>query len=145
MNVFFFFFFYTIADGRRLVSIGLDDNHTIVLWDWRKGETLSAMRLVCFRYITMLTRLQFDLSAHSSCRLHTRRALKKSIVNNVESLSSTDLNMDIYRWALNWSYFTMKVWVMNSWKERKLSFVLQCCSFAAYHLTCIEIFMAVDL
>uniref|UniRef100_A0A8C7YJ93 EMAP like 5 n=1 Tax=Oryzias sinensis TaxID=183150 RepID=A0A8C7YJ93_9TELE len=32
------------ADGRRLVSIGLDDNHTIVLWDWRKGETLSAMR-----------------------------------------------------------------------------------------------------
>lgn len=34
------------ADGKRLASVGLDDNHTIVLWDWRKGEKLSAMRLV---------------------------------------------------------------------------------------------------
>ncbi|XP_037602711.1 echinoderm microtubule-associated protein-like 5 isoform X2 [Sebastes umbrosus] len=32
------------ADGKRLASVGLDDNHTIVLWDWRKGEKLSAMR-----------------------------------------------------------------------------------------------------
>uniref|UniRef100_A0A3Q2XCV2 EMAP like 5 n=1 Tax=Hippocampus comes TaxID=109280 RepID=A0A3Q2XCV2_HIPCM len=31
------------ADGKRLASVGLDDNHTIVLWDWRKGEKLSAM------------------------------------------------------------------------------------------------------
>ncbi|KAM7375782.1 hypothetical protein PAMP_005554 [Pampus punctatissimus] len=33
------------ADGKRLASVGLDDNHTIVLWDWRKGEKLSAMRI----------------------------------------------------------------------------------------------------
>uniref|UniRef100_A0A8C8C7S4 Echinoderm microtubule-associated protein-like 5 n=1 Tax=Oncorhynchus tshawytscha TaxID=74940 RepID=A0A8C8C7S4_ONCTS len=32
------------ADGKRLASVGLDDNHTIVLWDWRKGEKLSAIR-----------------------------------------------------------------------------------------------------
>ncbi|XP_057714633.1 echinoderm microtubule-associated protein-like 5 isoform X2 [Corythoichthys intestinalis] len=31
------------ADGKRLASVGLDDNHTIVLWDWRKGEKLSVM------------------------------------------------------------------------------------------------------
>lgn len=34
------------ADGKRLASVGLDDNHSIVLWDWRKGEKLSAIRLV---------------------------------------------------------------------------------------------------
>lgn len=33
-----------IADGKRLASVGIDDNHTIVLWDWRKGEKLSAVR-----------------------------------------------------------------------------------------------------
>ncbi|XP_076834021.1 echinoderm microtubule-associated protein-like 5 isoform X2 [Brachyhypopomus gauderio] len=32
------------VDGKRLASVGLDDNHTIVLWDWRKGEKLSAFR-----------------------------------------------------------------------------------------------------
>ncbi|XP_063080185.1 echinoderm microtubule-associated protein-like 5 [Engraulis encrasicolus] len=32
------------ADGKRLVSVGLDDHHTIVLWDWRKGEKLATMR-----------------------------------------------------------------------------------------------------
>ncbi|KAG7238574.1 hypothetical protein INR49_030847 [Caranx melampygus] len=32
------------ADGKRLASVGLDDSHTIVLWDWRKGEKISAMR-----------------------------------------------------------------------------------------------------
>ncbi|XP_058847791.1 echinoderm microtubule-associated protein-like 5 isoform X4 [Acipenser ruthenus] len=32
------------ADGKRLASVGLDDNHTIVLWDWRKGEKQSAIR-----------------------------------------------------------------------------------------------------
>uniref|UniRef100_A0A8C4SLW8 EMAP like 5 n=1 Tax=Erpetoichthys calabaricus TaxID=27687 RepID=A0A8C4SLW8_ERPCA len=32
------------ADGKRLASVGLDDNHTIVLWDWKKGEKLSAIR-----------------------------------------------------------------------------------------------------
>ena len=34
------------ADGKRLASVGLDENHTIVLWDWRKGEKLSAIRSV---------------------------------------------------------------------------------------------------
>ncbi|XP_053700273.1 echinoderm microtubule-associated protein-like 5 [Synchiropus splendidus] len=32
------------ADGKRLATVGLDDSHTIVLWDWRKGEKLSTMR-----------------------------------------------------------------------------------------------------
>ncbi|XP_041941967.1 echinoderm microtubule-associated protein-like 5 [Alosa sapidissima] len=32
------------ADGKRLASVGLDDHHTVILWDWRKGEKLSAMR-----------------------------------------------------------------------------------------------------
>ncbi|KAF7251683.1 Echinoderm microtubule-associated protein-like 5, partial [Varanus komodoensis] len=32
------------SDGKRLASVGIDDNHTIVLWDWRKGEKLSAVR-----------------------------------------------------------------------------------------------------
>nr|XP_034963441.1 echinoderm microtubule-associated protein-like 5 isoform X5 [Zootoca vivipara] len=32
------------ADGKRLASVGIDDNHTIVLWDWRKGEKLSSVR-----------------------------------------------------------------------------------------------------
>lgn len=33
-----------LADGKRLASVGIDDNHTIVLWDWKKGEKLSAVR-----------------------------------------------------------------------------------------------------
>lgn len=36
--------FIILADGKRLASIGIDDNHTIVLWDWKKGEKLSAVR-----------------------------------------------------------------------------------------------------
>ncbi|XP_074248945.1 echinoderm microtubule-associated protein-like 5 isoform X5 [Saimiri boliviensis] len=32
------------ADGKRLVSVGIDDSHTIVLWDWKKGEKLSIAR-----------------------------------------------------------------------------------------------------
>ncbi|OXB75363.1 UNVERIFIED_CONTAM: hypothetical protein H355_009517 [Colinus virginianus] len=32
------------ADGKRLASVGIDDNHTVVLWDWKKGEKLSAVR-----------------------------------------------------------------------------------------------------
>lgn len=32
------------ADGKRLASVGLDDNHTIILWEWRKGEKLSTIR-----------------------------------------------------------------------------------------------------
>ncbi|CAH1792746.1 unnamed protein product [Owenia fusiformis] len=32
------------ADGKRLASVGLDDNHTIVVWDWKKGEKLATTR-----------------------------------------------------------------------------------------------------
>ncbi|KAM9714304.1 echinoderm microtubule-associated protein-like 5 isoform 3-T3 [Dama dama] len=32
------------ADGRRLASAGLDDGHTVVLWDWKRGERLSVTR-----------------------------------------------------------------------------------------------------
>ncbi|XP_047132983.1 echinoderm microtubule-associated protein-like 6 isoform X1 [Hydra vulgaris] len=29
------------ADGKKLASIGLDEDHSIVIWDWRRGEKLS--------------------------------------------------------------------------------------------------------
>ena len=32
------------ADGKKLASVGLDDDHTIVVWDWKRGEQLSASR-----------------------------------------------------------------------------------------------------
>ncbi|KAK7103893.1 echinoderm microtubule-associated protein-like 6 [Littorina saxatilis] len=32
------------ADGKRLASVGLDDNHSIVIWDWKKGEKLATTR-----------------------------------------------------------------------------------------------------
>uniref|UniRef100_UPI00398E636F echinoderm microtubule-associated protein-like 6 isoform X3 n=1 Tax=Pristiophorus japonicus TaxID=55135 RepID=UPI00398E636F len=32
------------SDGKSLVSIGLDDNHTIVVWDWKKGERQATSR-----------------------------------------------------------------------------------------------------
>eukprot|EP00795_Rhopilema_esculentum_P003114 gene3114-1413_t len=32
------------ADGKRLASVGLDDNHCVVVWDWRKGEKLATTR-----------------------------------------------------------------------------------------------------
>ncbi|XP_048842779.1 echinoderm microtubule-associated protein-like 6 isoform X2 [Brienomyrus brachyistius] len=32
------------ADGKNLVSVGIDDNHTIVIWDWKKGEKLASTR-----------------------------------------------------------------------------------------------------
>ncbi|XP_055292522.1 echinoderm microtubule-associated protein-like 5 isoform X6 [Moschus berezovskii] len=32
------------ADGKRLASVGIDDSHTVVLWDWKKGEKLSIAR-----------------------------------------------------------------------------------------------------
>ncbi|MEJ1269606.1 hypothetical protein NN561_000417 [Cricetulus griseus] len=35
--------FFT-SDGKRLASVGIDDSHTIVLWDWKKGEKLSVTR-----------------------------------------------------------------------------------------------------
>ncbi|XP_071834835.1 echinoderm microtubule-associated protein-like 6 isoform X3 [Apostichopus japonicus] len=32
------------GDGKRLASVGLDDNHCIVVWDWRHGEKLATTR-----------------------------------------------------------------------------------------------------
>ncbi|XP_069464337.1 echinoderm microtubule-associated protein-like 6 isoform X1 [Ambystoma mexicanum] len=32
------------ADGKCLASVGLDDNHTIVFWDWKKGEKIATTR-----------------------------------------------------------------------------------------------------
>jgi microtubule-associated protein-like 6 len=31
-------------DGRKLASVGLDDNHSICVWDWKKGEKLATTR-----------------------------------------------------------------------------------------------------
>jgi WD40 repeat protein len=32
------------ADGKKLASVGLDDDHSIVIWDWKKGEQMSTTR-----------------------------------------------------------------------------------------------------
>ena len=40
-----------IADGKKLASVGLDDNHCIVVWDWRKGEKLATTRWLSVNFI----------------------------------------------------------------------------------------------
>lgn len=30
-----------LADGKSLVSVGIDEGHCIVIWDWKKGEKLA--------------------------------------------------------------------------------------------------------
>jgi len=32
------------ADGKTLVSVGVDDGHSIVVWDWKRGEKLAMAR-----------------------------------------------------------------------------------------------------
>lgn len=32
------------ADGKSLVSVGIDQFHCIVIWDWKKGERLAKAR-----------------------------------------------------------------------------------------------------
>ncbi|XP_047458383.1 echinoderm microtubule-associated protein-like 6 isoform X2 [Mugil cephalus] len=32
------------ADGKSLVSVGVDDEHSIVVWDWKRGEKLATAR-----------------------------------------------------------------------------------------------------
>uniref|UniRef100_A0A3P9P894 EMAP like 6 n=1 Tax=Poecilia reticulata TaxID=8081 RepID=A0A3P9P894_POERE len=32
------------ADGKTLVSVGVDDEHSIVVWDWKRGEKLATAR-----------------------------------------------------------------------------------------------------
>ena len=29
-------------DGKYLVSVGVDPNHTIAFWDWKKGRVISS-------------------------------------------------------------------------------------------------------
>lgn len=36
--------FLILGDGKKLASVGLDDNHMIVVWDWKKGEKLATTR-----------------------------------------------------------------------------------------------------
>ena len=33
-----------VGDGKKLASIGLDDDHSIVVWNWKKGEKLATAR-----------------------------------------------------------------------------------------------------
>lgn len=44
---------YILADGRHLASVGLDDNHCIVVWDWKKGEKLATTRLV-YKFVSIM-------------------------------------------------------------------------------------------
>ena len=32
------------GDGKRLASVGLDDDHCLVVWDWKRGEKLATTR-----------------------------------------------------------------------------------------------------
>ncbi|KAM3606890.1 uncharacterized protein V6R79_025142 [Siganus canaliculatus] len=32
------------ADGKTLVSVGVDDGHSVVVWDWKRGEKLATAR-----------------------------------------------------------------------------------------------------
>uniref|UniRef100_A0A671R5K6 HELP domain-containing protein n=1 Tax=Sinocyclocheilus anshuiensis TaxID=1608454 RepID=A0A671R5K6_9TELE len=32
------------ADGKSLVSVGIDEDHSLVIWDWKKGEKLAKSR-----------------------------------------------------------------------------------------------------
>jgi len=36
--------FFLTADGKSLVSVGVDDGHSIVVWDWKRGEKLATAR-----------------------------------------------------------------------------------------------------
>ena len=35
---------FPLGDGKKLASVGLDDDHCIVVWDWRKGTKLAETR-----------------------------------------------------------------------------------------------------
>lgn len=43
-TVFSYIFFLFEGDGKKLASVGLDDNHCIIVWDWRKGCKLAETR-----------------------------------------------------------------------------------------------------
>lgn len=108
--------FPSTADGKRLASVGLDDNHTIVLWDWRKGEKLSAMRLVQFHSSANMTTGQPFSSQHLCPYSGT---LTNFPVNCEDCLSTFSLIMDIYGWVLNWSHFALQGWKHDWWRRGK--------------------------
>jgi len=35
---------FSSADGKLLASVGIDDAHSLALWDWRRGEQLANTR-----------------------------------------------------------------------------------------------------
>ena len=37
-------FIFPPGDGKKLASVGLDDDHSIVVWDWRKGYKMAETR-----------------------------------------------------------------------------------------------------
>ena len=38
------FVILSVGDGKKLTSVGQDDDHCIVVWDWKKGEKLASTR-----------------------------------------------------------------------------------------------------
>ena len=36
--------FVPTGDGKKLASVGLDDDHCIVVWNWYRGEKLASTR-----------------------------------------------------------------------------------------------------
>lgn len=40
---------FDAADGKSLVSVGVDDGHSVVVWDWKRGEKLATARY-CNKY-----------------------------------------------------------------------------------------------
>ena len=32
------------GDGKKIASVGLDNEHSIVVWDWRRGDKLATTR-----------------------------------------------------------------------------------------------------
>ena len=36
--------FYLSGDGKKLADIGLDDDHCICIWDWKRAEKLATTR-----------------------------------------------------------------------------------------------------
>ena len=35
---------HLLGDGKKLASVGLDNDHCVVVWDWKKGEKLAVAR-----------------------------------------------------------------------------------------------------
>jgi len=35
---------FVVGDGKKLASIGLDNDHSMAIWDWRKGHKLATSK-----------------------------------------------------------------------------------------------------